>query len=115
MGTLIVGNSSIAPIFALRERKRSEVISLLRDDVQRLRADDPDLKFWLIGSYAVGNWDSYSDIDVVCVSKNKYYETNFNVSNQYPMDVFSLSDAEFRHRIDGSGLFKQAINNGISL
>jgi len=115
MGTLVTSDSIIAPIFALRERKRSEVISLLRDDVKRLRVDDPDLKFWLIGSYAVGNWDSYSDVDVVCVSKNKYYETNFNVSNQYPMDVFSLTDTEFKHRIDGSGLFKQAINKGISL
>ena len=115
MGRLGAGNSIIAPIFALREKKRSEIISLLRDDVQRLRADDPDLKFWLIGSYAVGNWDSNSDIDIVCVSKMKYYETNFNVSNQYPMDVFSLTETEFRRRIDGSALFKQAINNGISL
>ena len=115
MGTLVTSNSSVAPIFALRERKRSEVISLLRDDVERLRVDDPDLKLWLIGSYAVGNWDSYSDIDVVCVSKNKYYETNFNASDQYPMDVFSLTDAEFKRRIDGSGLFKQAINKGILL
>lgn len=115
MGTLVTNNSSIAPIFALRERKRSEVISLLRDDVQRLRANDPDLKFWLIGSYAVGNWDSYSDIDVVCVSKNKYYETNFNTSDQYPMDVFSLTDTEFNRRINGSGLFKEAIDKGISL
>ena len=106
---------TIAPIFALRESKRSEVISLLREDVQRLRANDPDLKFWLIGSYAVGNWDSCSDVDVVCVSKNRYYELNFTASNQYLMDVFSLTDVEFKRRIDGSGLFRRAINKGISL
>lgn len=97
------------------KKKRNEIISLLEEDVRRLRLDDPDLKFWLIGSYAVGNWDSYSDIDIVCVSKNKYYESDFNTSNQYPMDVFSLTEAEFKPKIDGSNIFKQAINQGISL
>ncbi|QKE41690.1 MAG: hypothetical protein HO274_10510 [Ferrovum myxofaciens] len=52
----------------MRERKRNEVINLLREDANRLRASDRGLQIWLIGSYAVGNWDTFSDIDVVCVS-----------------------------------------------
>jgi predicted nucleotidyltransferase len=115
MGTLVANNSSIAPIFALREKKRNEVISLLRDDVQRLRVNDPDLRFWLIGSYAVGNWDSYSDIDVVCVSAKQHFEADFKISDQYPMDVFLLNDSEFQRRINGDTLFKESVEKGLSL
>ena len=107
--------NAISPIFSLREKRRGEVISSLQDDVNRLREADPNLKFWLIGSYAVSNWDAYSDVDVVCVSNNKYFDVNFNTSNQYPMDVFSLTEEEFAKRLEGSYLFKKAINTGVIL
>lgn len=80
-----------------------------------MRIDDPDLKFWLIGFYAVGNWDSYSDVDVVCVSDKEHFESEFKISDQYSMDVFLLNDTEFQRRINGDALFKESVEKGVSL
>lgn len=111
---LVVDRQNTSPIYVLRERKRNEVINLLREDANRLRASDRGLQLWLIGSYAVGNWDTFSDIDVVCVSDVAYAETDFKTSDQYPMDIFSLNDVEFKQRLSGD-IFNQSISKGVKL
>lgn len=115
MGTLIVNEKGQSPIFALREKKRNDVINSLTIDINRLRKTDPDLKLWLIGSYAAGNWDTYSDIDVVCVSSREYHESDFQISNQFPMDIFSLDAANFERRMNGDVLFKKSVDDGVRL
>lgn len=115
MSTVISGHGGTAPIYAVRERKRDGVIKLLSEDAERMRQHDANLRLWLIGSFATGTWDAYSDVDVVCVSSIRYGETDFLTSDHYTMDIFSLSEVEFNRRIGSSDVFQQAIKNGVSL
>jgi len=113
--TIVADNKKTSPIYALRERKKNEVIDLLREDVNRLRSSDLRVRVLLIGSFATGDWDSYSDIDVICVSDKQYCETDFKISRQFPMDVFSLNESEFNQRMNSGEIFKQSVEKGISL
>ena len=49
----------------IREQRRSARLAALRQEVERVTAARPESEVWLFGSLARGDWDAYSDVDLL--------------------------------------------------
>jgi predicted nucleotidyltransferase len=56
---------------AIRQQRRAERIDELRRAVASLLANRPGLEVWLFGSWARGDWDALSDLDLIAVGPTK--------------------------------------------
>jgi predicted nucleotidyltransferase len=56
---------------AIREQRRSERLSSLRQGVRAVAAASPQTQVWLFGSLARGDWDAYSDVDLLAIAPAK--------------------------------------------
>lgn len=53
---------------AIREQRRSERLVALREGAAVLVASHPGSEVWLFGSLARGDWDGFSDVDLLAVA-----------------------------------------------
>jgi predicted nucleotidyltransferase len=56
---------------AIREQRRNERISALRQGARTVAAEHPQAQVWLFGSLARGDWDAYSDVDLLAIAPSK--------------------------------------------
>lgn len=56
---------------AIREQRRSERLARLRQAVASLLNDPAHQQVWLFGSLARGDWDAYSDVDLLAVAPDQ--------------------------------------------
>jgi len=56
---------------AIREQRRSERLKQLRLGAKRVAASCPRGQVWLFGSLARGDWDAYSDVDLLAIAPTK--------------------------------------------
>ena len=56
----------------IRHRKREQRLRDLRRDAATALANQPSSSLWLFGSWARGDWDSYSDVDVLALSEQEW-------------------------------------------
>ena len=56
---------------ALRQRRRAERIDELRRAAEALLDRRSGLEVWLFGSWARGDWDARSDVDLIAVGPTK--------------------------------------------
>ena len=61
-------NNSVA---AIRERKREKRIHALRSQAGSLLTMFDGCSLWLFGSLARGDWDAFSDVDVLAVGRDQ--------------------------------------------
>ncbi|MEC8441441.1 MAG: nucleotidyltransferase domain-containing protein [Cyanobacteriota bacterium] len=54
----------------IRRRKQAERLKAPRQQANNLLIDQPGGSLWLFGSWARGDWDCFSDVDVVAVAPN---------------------------------------------
>ena len=79
---------------AIRKQRRSERLSLLRQEAGRVAASCPSGQVWLFGSLARGDWDAYSDVDLLAIAPTKAAAdalANALLSAQLGDDVLSLT------------------------
>ena len=60
-----------ASVALIRERKRAERLAELRASAASVLSLYPGASLWLFGSLARGDWDAYSDVDVLAVAKDQ--------------------------------------------
>ena len=58
-------------VSAIRRRKRDARISLLRQQACELLMDHPNADLWLFGSWARGDWDAFSDVDLLAIAPSR--------------------------------------------
>ena len=58
-------------VAAIRRRKRDQRIDLLRQQASALLMDHPNAHLWLFGSWARGDWDAFSDVDLLAIAPNR--------------------------------------------
>jgi len=56
---------------AIRERRRLTRLNELRQGAQAVGAGRAGVEVWLFGSLARGDWDAYSDVDLLAVAPSK--------------------------------------------
>lgn len=52
----------------IRQRKREQRLSRLQAEAKQLIDSHPGGSLWLFGSLARGDWDAYSDVDMLAVA-----------------------------------------------
>jgi uncharacterized protein len=56
---------------AIREQRRLMRLNALRQGAQAVGAGHAGAEVWLFGSLARGDWDAYSDVDLLAVAPSK--------------------------------------------
>ena len=65
------GTTTKNAVAAIRERKREERVQALRSKASSLLSHFDGCSLWLFGSLARGNWDAFSDVDVLAVGRDQ--------------------------------------------
>ena len=68
---LATGTTTKNAVAAIRERKREERIQVLRSQAGSLLTTFDGCSLWLFGSLARGDWDAFSDVDVLAVGRDQ--------------------------------------------
>ena len=55
----------------IRRRKQAERLSVLQQQANVVLGEQPGGSLWLFGSWARGDWDGFSDVDVLAVASNR--------------------------------------------
>jgi len=55
----------------IREQRRSARLAALRQEVEQVTAARPESEVWLFGSLARGDWDAYSDVDLLAIAPSQ--------------------------------------------
>jgi len=56
---------------AIREQRRSSRLAELRAGATAVVASHPQGEVWLFGSLARGDWDAYSDVDLLAIAPSQ--------------------------------------------
>jgi predicted nucleotidyltransferase len=96
-------------ISEIRNEIKARLIEDLRRDVARL---PPDTEFHLIGSFATENeWDGLSDVDIVCISAGRDFNSTHFPSVDRPKDVLNFTPESLAK----NAAFSQAVSQGARL
>ncbi|QBE68416.1 hypothetical protein SynWH8101_0826 [Synechococcus sp. WH 8101] len=97
----------------IRERKLQRRLADLRDSAERLVVGCPGGSLWLFGSLARGDWDAYSDVDMLAIaatSEDAETLADAVFSHQVADDVLALSTTEWERLRCSQDPYWQAIS-----
>ena len=99
-------------VAVIRRRKRDQRIDLLRQQASALLMDHPNADLWLFGSWARGDWDAFSDVDLLAIAPsrgeaNRLAEAVLEAG--MADDALALSDQEWQERRTGDDPYWRAI------
>ena len=58
----------------IRRRKQAERLSALQKQADLVLGEQPGGSLWLFGSWARGDWDGFSDVDVLALTEQEWQE-----------------------------------------
>ena len=58
----------------IRCRKQAERLSALQQQANVVLGEQPGGSLWLFGSWARGDWDGFSDVDVLALTEQEWQE-----------------------------------------
>ena len=58
----------------IRRRKQAERLSALQQQANVVLGEQPGGNLWLFGSWARGDWDGFSDVDVLALTEQEWQE-----------------------------------------
>jgi len=99
-------------VAAIRVRKRADRVQLLRENAEQLLRQHPGSSLWLFGSLARGDWDAFSDVDVLVVAPERTRAeqlANDVVASGIADDVLALTLQEWDQRQKDSDPYWSAI------
>ena len=96
--------TTTSTVSAIRRRKRDQRIDLLRQQASALLMDHPNADLWLFGSWARGDWDAFSDVDLLATAPsrgeaNRLAEAVLEAG--MADDVLALTAQEWQERRNG--------------
>ena len=104
--------TTTSTVSAIRRRKRDQRIDLLRQQASALLKDHPNADLWLFGSWARGDWDAFSDVDLLAIAPSRGEANRLaDAALEAGMadDVQALSDQEWQERRTGDDPYWSAI------
>lgn len=95
---------------AIRERKRNAKLEQLRQGARAAIAPYPEAQVWLFGSLARGDWDAYSDVDLLAIAPTQA-EAEALADELLGLgdDVLALSSEQWQQRCSGDDPYWRAI------
>ena len=96
----------------IRRRKQAERLKGLHQQASSVLAEHPGASLWLFGSWARGDWDAFSDVDLLAIAPsrgeaNRLAEAVLEAG--MADDVLALSDQEWQERRTGDDPYWSAI------
>ena len=96
----------------IRRRKQAERLSALHQQAISVLAEHPGGSLWLFGSWARGDWDGFSDVDVLAVAPNRSQASELAdavLDLGMADDVLALTELEWQERRNGDDPYWRAI------
>ena len=96
----------------IRRRKQAERLKGLHQQASRGLAEQPGGSLWLFGSWARGDWDGVSDVDVLAVAPNRSQASELAdavLDLGMADDVLALTELEWQERRNGDDPYWRAI------
>ena len=96
----------------IRRRKQAKRLSRLHQQASLVLAEQPGGSLWLFGSWARGDWDGYSDVDVLAVASNRSQASELAdavLDLGMADDVLALTELEWQERRNGDNPYLRAI------
>ena len=96
----------------IRRRKQAERLSALQQQANVVLTEQPGGSLWLFGSWARGDWDGFSDVDVLAVAPNRSQASDLAdavLRHGMADDVLALTDAEWLERRNSDDPYWKAI------
>ena len=97
---------------AIREQRRLMRLDQLRQGAQMALTGRPGAEVWLFGSLARGDWDAYSDVDLLAVAPSETGADELSdalLDAQLADDVIALTTNRWRQLRDGDDPHWRAI------
>jgi predicted nucleotidyltransferase len=97
----------------IRQHKREQHLSRLQAEAKQLIDSHPGGSLWLFGSLARGDWDAYSDVDMLAVAPTPVEADQLAdavLSKQLADDVIALCTSEWDRRAASKDPYWQAIS-----
>ena len=105
--------ASRTTVAEIRLQKREQRLSRLQEEAQQLIVSYPGCSLWLFGSLARGDWDAYSDVDMLAVAPTPREADQLAdavLSQQLADDVLALSTTEWERLRCSHDPYWQAIS-----
>ena len=96
----------------IRLRRQAERLSALQQQADLVLSEQPAGSLWLFGSWARGDWDGFSDVDVLAVAPYRGEASALAdavLDLGMADDVLALTDAEWQERRNGDDPYWRAI------
>ena len=96
----------------IRRRRQAERLSLLKQQANLVLSEQPGGSLWLFGSWARGDWDGFSDVDVLAVAPNRDQARGLAdavLRHGMADDVLALTEQEWQERCKGDDPYWRAI------
>ena len=96
----------------IRRRKQAERLKGLHQQASLVLAEHPGGSLWLFGSWARGDWDGFSDVDVLAVAPNRSQASELAdavLDLGMADDVLALTELEWQGRRNGDDPYWSAI------
>ena len=96
----------------IRRRKREQRLLELRRDAATALTHHPNGSLWLFGSWARGDWDGYSDVDVLAIAPNREAANGLAeavLDLGMADDVLALTEQEWMERRHGTDPYWRGI------
>ena len=96
----------------IRRRKQAERLKGLHQQASLVLAEHPGGSLWLFGSWARGDWDAFSDVDLLAVAPNRSQASELAdavLDLGMADDVLALTEQEWQERRTGNDPYWRAI------
>lgn len=102
----------MATLLAIRERMRNARIAALKEHIAPLLRTHPYARVLLFGSLARGDWDAFSDVDLLAIAPTAEQANHLAdalLAAGVADDVIALTDSRWDHLRCGDDPYWQAI------
>jgi len=96
----------------IRRRKQAERLKGLHQQASLVLAEHSGGSLWLFGSWARGDWDGFSDVDLLAVALNRSQASELAdavLDLGMADDVLALTELEWQERRNGDDPYWSAI------
>ena len=96
----------------IRRRKQAERLKGLHQQASLVLAEHPGGSLWLFGSWARGDWDAFSDVDLLAIAPNRSQASELAdavLDLGMADDVLALTELEWQERRTGDDPYWSAI------